>query len=761
MRAFVSWLLIFSFSFSTSAFATQAPACADARFIGSINEAVSGLEEICTNANSGKVEKPALGWFKICGTGANVGFGETWTELKSFGAMLSKGAGAGGRGVVAAPGVVYRWSQSVLIWEWNETKGAYNFVFGADPVSKIDRMVKQDAAAARSTYQAIKNQYDAAMLLGERLMEAVAKTAITVVGSSYCLPWDWKFHFLCWFIEQVTTNSVGGVDAVAGLVGRAAKIAMADKLVANFLKDADVVGQMKKLPIAQSFRAKRGLREALSPQLARSRTRQDFIEAYESRTITDRNQNAAWIAEAKRSSQGASGLTVFYDTENSVMKHLNDHVLKDKSLVTSITNLNKQMMMRELKLLRARNPGLEVLPYSDFKSFRYAFKGKLPIDLDRQVQGAFQRANASFAAEVKKLNLVRATDHPETWFKAGLAATADEASAAARISRDMPQATGVAAFSSPHVQAAAARHATDVIETRAAVVANPRLAPLLESRGGGLVPGRDVYGLARKFKDPEKLAEALRTRYPAATLSTSDAASLQTYFSNVDRFSAALHVERRVIVNLDQAKFGGFTADLRNVGPQNLSDLTEGLNGATKASDMIARARISEQRMTALIEKRLLAFKKAVGDIAKCSGDDCVGVPLSAMSRAEKEKLMTQLAIDPLTREIRMGFVGGDVARVADRTILSTHAESIEKAMRNQLEGVIPADRLDVMTFGIDMDSRAVGTGQVSWIAGVAGQGVSATEREAINQALREGVREVNTDLAKIGTRASYQPAGH
>ncbi len=162
--------------------------------------------------------------------------------------------------------------------------------------------------------------------------------------------------------------------------------------------------------------------------------------------------------------------------------------------------------------------------------------------------------------------------------------------------------------------------------------------------------------------------------------------------------------------------------------------------------------------MTAELKSRMNAFHQAVGDVAKCSGDDCIGIAKKALSTNDKVAILQRLAARSETRGIRMAFVQSGVKNGQHRTVLSTHGESIEKALRAELADVIPYERTKGMTFGIDMKTQVVNEGSVDVLIGTR-PGVVLTSEEAarIHEALARAVKKVNAQLSAEGQSAVYQ----
>lgn len=500
----------------------------------------------------------------------------------------------------------------------------------------------------------------------------------------------------------------------------------------------------------------RTLLERLDPKLARQRAEREFIKHYEPKVFVDENQNARFIAAVEKIPPPKNLFIV--RSENAFQKFINGS--RGRSFGTAVTNFHKQQILRRMTELKARNEGLniELLPFSDFKAFAYAFKieGKVPPDIEAQIRRMIELAGEDFELGLRQMGLVRNSDTPAAWFKAGMDTDADKADAYARVARDLPDGTGVVSKDTPFADAIRDGYYRALERSRRQLEQAPGLQRLMQGIRGRRIPARGVFNLARKYKSDTELAAALSKRFPGTNVSAGEAKVLREYINAVDFHNATLRNADRTIVELNDAELGGYSIDLRNVGPAGQEDLAIRLLEAKSMDDAMRIGRASEKAMTAAIRSRLQALRRIVGDVAKCSGDDCVAAATAVMSKSDKQKLVERLAADPETREIRLGFVGDKVRRASDRSVLASDAENIEKAMRTRLEDVLDPHRVDSITFGIDMDSRAVGRGSVSWIAGVHGPPLTASEAAAIDRALSAATNEYNSIKAEDGIRRAY-----
>lgn len=470
--------------------------------------------------------------------------------------------------------------------------------------------------------------------------------------------------------------------------------------------------------------------------------------------VTTYEQNSAWIEKANSST--LHGSSTFLEVENTKMKFLND-TIKDKNLVTSMTNRYKELMDAKIAAIERKNPGLKIQRYSDFKSVRFAFDGKVPSNIEDQIQLAFQQTNKQFSEEIQKFKIVRASDKPESWFRAGYGRTADEASALARAGRETAGEGRLIRASDPKYQEKLSSTLKNSETLRKNLENKMGGTKLMTGSTGTKTPSREVFELVRKAKSDKDLALAIEKHYQIK-ITENDAKLLNSYSGAIDPFSPSLRIAHRDVHNLDNAVEGGFTADFNGLGAGNSFATAEALAGKSDVTKALQAARSGEKKMTQELRGRMAAFKRAVDDMAKCSGDDCVGIAKKALSNDDKIKILNRLAADSRTRGIRVAFVNKGVNEPAHRTLLSTHGEAVEKALRQELSDVLPPQRTTQMTFGIDMKTNALNKGNVDVLIGTEpGKAVSAKEAEQIREALSKAVQKVNQQLSEEGISSSYR----
>jgi hypothetical protein len=286
-------------------------------------------------------------------------------------------------------------------------------------------------------------------------------TAVRQVMQYYCVDLFGQAEFVGYRTLPVLPTSA--------LAGAASNLARGAKATQAASIEAKAVVATEALAPARNA-------ETISQNLASASERTPLREAFNhqnlNKTFTTPEQNQKFVSIAENVTK-ADGKTVFVDMENSVMKILNDRT-RDKNLVTSLTNRHKAILSEKLKELQAANPGLEISLYSDFKSMRLALHGKVPENIEEQLQALWGKANTQFSNELKESMLIRNEDPAHTWFRGGVGDTADIANLFAREARNQGEVNLLmTAKSSPEIISRLNSRLSEVETLRGTLVNDP------------------------------------------------------------------------------------------------------------------------------------------------------------------------------------------------------------------------------------------------------------------------------------------------
>lgn len=522
------------------------------------------------------------------------------------------------------------------------------------------------------------------------------------------------------------------------------------------------------------------------------KNKKEFIEHFEEYILTSPKLNKRWITNAK-----SENAAFYVDVENAALKRINDSI-GDKSYVTALTNLHKDILSTKINKLLKDNPDVEIEIYSDFKSLRYAFLPKdmpeeLKNELIKKTNDIYVEANKDFANMVKTMEGIPEYESPAHWFKGAINESADMAGAIAKKSRELTR-------TNPHM--VTLDEVRKLIDEDIKVINNftNSLAPHHPLVQKGLTEKIDgtnkstvklsVIETIRKLKSPtEKDLTLIKQRVPATDMPTSnlhaaslykaeqlkevmskkfnvqltdeDSLALYEYSSKLDGLTPGLWVEKREAANLNNAQFGGMSGDITGMGARNIQQVAKDIAKleTDNVEDVIRATRIGEQEVTETFNDIKKTFQKTVGSVLRkrgigfrdvCSGDDCVVVPTQKLSKEDQSALVTAFKEHDNPSQFRLSFIP-DGVKGEDRTNLAVHGELVEKELRKIVTGVdadkIPHDQLVNITMATSMPN-AINQGGVQLLIGVGEKAnLNSTQKKLLEEKLKEAVKKVNLNL--------------
>ncbi|MGZ6432887.1 MAG: hypothetical protein ACXWRE_06110 [Pseudobdellovibrionaceae bacterium] len=498
-------------------------------------------------------------------------------------------------------------------------------------------------------------------------------------------------------------------------------------------------------------------------------TKEQFGTKYLHYSPTKKEENLQWMALAEKSASIKN--IKFFDVENSSLKELND-TIKDKNLVTSLTNYHKEILDAKTKklmnFLKFQYPDLELTAYSDFKASRFAFRGGAPPDLEKRLNEILQETNKEFTDSITKNKLIDASTHPEKWFRGGFGETADQANLASRFSRQSSENT-LQTYSSPEMKSAMTAKLNDVELQRAHLQNELGRTSLLEG-GAKKVLHADALDILRKNGDQIKKSQAdLKNRFGLEELPLATVQKMNTYAKTVDEFAPGIHIAERQVANLDEAAFGGFSADMAGMGAKNLSGTAKALSTAKNLDEALIQTRKAEKIVTQQFNKQKEIFQDVVKEVlgperikTVCSGDDCIAIPRQILQQGEKQKILQKLSDAGYSSQFRLSFIPENVKDIAERNQLSVHGESIEKVLRKNLSDKMEPLKLKGVIFGVDMKTTELNQGAVQLLTATTQEvQLTAREKNLIAENFKKAIQQMNEELAKQGKAASYHPANY
>lgn len=494
---------------------------------------------------------------------------------------------------------------------------------------------------------------------------------------------------------------------------------------------------------------------------ARTNARKAYTDKYLNLEITTPEQNRAWIARAE-APYDPKKPTLFLEVEHSKLQYMNTQT-KDKNFVTATTNRHKMLLFQRIDELEKKYPGLVIERYSDFKSSRFALTGRIPKDIDNELAKIFKEVNNDFTDELLargkhsgELAVGRAEDKPDLWFRAGCGSRPGWAYAATRFARRQQSGNVMTACDAPDVRQALDETYRAAEAKRAHLETVFKDSWLMKGPAGEKELSLEVVKLLRKSDTPEEIRQKIM-RERGIKISAEDSQILFEYGKHTDEFSPNLYIPERRIVNLDGAEKGGISADFINAGAWNSIETNSALRRAKNVDEAIEFARQGERRVTEVFDRRRNALLNITG--GQCSGEDCAESFKKVMSYEDKKKMMDRIASNPDTRDVRVAAIP-DKVPAQYRNALSTHGESIARYVTRELEKILPQNRFDKMTVGIDMQTRELNEGKVRAIVGIDPRTpLKSAEQKKINLALRRALLRYNQDQKTLfGINSNYRP---
>ncbi|WP_413287795.1 hypothetical protein [Bdellovibrio sp. HCB337] len=575
--------------------------------------------------------------------------------------------------------------------------------------------------------------------------------------------------------EEENRNKVSGLWKTAGdmasakyheysCLTRLAKEEMKCYVFASLVDPTVVVGKGAKLikarRVLQAMKKESGSAKSVA-KAPKVFTRDELNKKYLHYSPTTSEQNLKWMSLAENTKPSN---VKYFDVENSVMKELND-TLKDKNLVTSLTNYHKDLLQNKVenlyKDLKKTYPDLELVSYSDFKASRFAFKGQGPPDMDQRLNKILQETNQEFKDAMVKNKIVNSSDNPGEWFRAGYGETADQATLASRFSR---QADGnsLQNYASQDMKANLTSKMNKAESLRSGLQNELARTSVMD----GKTLSTDALDILRKNGDDIAKSQAdLKNRFGLRELPMGTVAKMRLYSKVVDEFSPGIHIAQREVANLDEAVFGGLSADMAGMGAKNLSGTAKALAESRTLDEALEQTRKAEKAVTEQFRRQKQDFQGVLNDVVGkqnvktvCSGDDCVALPTRALADQEKEQILERLSAAGYSSKFRLSFVSDKVTDASTRTQLSVHGESIEKALRKNLADKMEPNKLKGILFGVDMKTGDLNRGPVKLIT-VSHSDVklSAQEEKLIQESFKKALQQVNSDLQDVGKAAAYR----
>ena len=338
------------------------------------------------------------------------------------------------------------------------------------------------------------------------------------------------------------------------------------------------------------------------------------------RSFFTKEQNKAFISIGKL--DDVDGVTLYVHEENSFLKRINK--LFGKSFGTAVTNKRKEILADEINGL-VKKYDLEVFPYSDFKSMRFAFRAKngkpLPIEFEKEVEQAFDRGNKEFVKYLIDNKIVDATTNPpvDQWFHLAIGQTGPEAAQLVEKAKKLTGPNRAVSYRDQDLVDSLKTNLTDAQSafnrinhelTGTDLVEPMELTPRPQVRLTD-----EILDYIKKLPDlsdpkaPEQLEQTVRQVY-GINLRPSQAKLLVDYYNDFDAYSPPLMMEERKLTSLEDAIHGHQSIDFRGLGAMGRSQTAQAITvaGGVKQGRLVAA--INETAHTVWIEAQKQRIRK-------------------------------------------------------------------------------------------------------------------------------------------------------
>jgi hypothetical protein len=473
---------------------------------------------------------------------------------------------------------------------------------------------------------------------------------------------------------------------------------------------------------------------------------------------------------------------LFFDTENSILKELNDTVFDNqKNLATAVTNLHKEMFIERLEdfpFLKEHIVGR----YSDFKSLRLAFDVDNPR-VRRELQELMETVNADFSRVIGDADFkyffgreeVRGIARsPNNWFTGGVGKSADEASLASRSSRGNFVEGKKNPFRLEDFEANREYFAAQLAEMersrksleRQILPGSGVLSRVPNLKGGedALIPSPTVLEILRKTKpkgrDLNEYYATVRSQVKerfGVVLTDSAIRDLKSYYNATDSLSPSLFLEHRAVMDLKEAEFGVVSVDFAGQGADNLFQQMKALVGVKDPKEMVELARESEKSATLGLDAKKNQIEGLWSRLdpranRRFSGDDGLMEPSKSLSDQQKYWLVKEVSRRSDPGKYRMTFLSAAEGQKFDvpvqlRAQIVARMEDMEKSLRRGLSAKGKFEQTRNLAIAIDI-KPAKGVGRVGEKLDISDSKIRVIVGGLVDQQTTKAIQEVFKELA-------------
>lgn len=483
--------------------------------------------------------------------------------------------------------------------------------------------------------------------------------------------------------------------------------------------------------------------------------RNQFVQKYASKIYASESQNESWIREVY---QTRSSPHFYVAMENAQLKNLNDKIIRDKDLVTALTNFHKELFLNNLNTYLPEN---SFALYSDFKSIRlrvFDVGGEAKYAL---LESLLKKTNKEFFNHPYLQKIVRGSDLKKgDWFTLGLGLTEGEAALAARGARLKPSHS--LRFDNSQFQVEMATHLSAFKSLHQKLIEQLRDSDMIEhSSANGPSLSLDVFVHCRKSKDAPTLLNTLLEEYPSTQIGSQTAKRILNYCSLADEFSPSLLTAKREIIAVDQAPYGVMALDFIGLGAENLKATADALVQSRDVTEALEKGRLGEKVVTNSFLHRKRLVKTVIenyfnGQVSvRFSGDDGIIIPQKEFVLGDQLNILNQLSRLYENPFFRMSTIKSNEGQSDTSSQLISQAESIEKSLRPLLRKELGPDvskKIHVNVFNTEKNgiNKAFLLLQIN-------TALSKSQVEVLYSIFRKSVKSVERELQEQGQDIVYE----
>lgn len=439
-----------------------------------------------------------------------------------------------------------------------------------------------------------------------------------------------------------------------------------------------------------------------------------------------------------------------------MMKDLNDTIIKNKELVTALTNLYKEIFLNELQ---KQMPGLQYDLYSDFKALGFALPLPVSTETIAGLDKVFQAANVRFKKSKVITQIARPSDVAAQWFKAGMGASDVKAAWAARYARET---TAGDRHLFNFTEAEVLAHLQKQFERFRALHGNLNQLPaaLLEPADKSLKI--EVFAAARKAETAVEFAQNLAVNFGGLTVAPEVSAWIYEYTVLANAFSPNLLIEKREAPSLAKIPFGAISLDFINLGAANIKASAKALSQSATVDEAALQTRITEQEVTdwlnelkAKVKTEVFTFFNGKAHLTLTGDDGSIELQDAEVLPREQMNLLNALAKLESKNFLRMAAISEQPESENPSTLLN-HGEKIEKILRRRILAKLGPE----FSERIDINVLIYGEGLSRSVQLILNprQPPSATDIEFLKVAFENSLQTLEAELARKGSKITYDP---